>query len=169
MACKAVREVQSAKDLCALRIFRAARLLKNPIPTHRLEHSADMTMKLLKFSILVWASVHLTAAFAASPGVAVQSEVGHLLTYLEKSGCEFLRNGKWHSASDARAHLERKYDYLLNKGLVIQTEDFIRHAGSQSSISKKTYQVRCAGTDPETSANWLREELQRYRKMKGTT
>jgi len=102
-------------------------------------------------------------AMGAGPDARAQAEIAHLLDHLEQSGCEFYRNGEWHSAKDAREHLATKYEYLLKKGWVRTAEDFIARAGSESSVSGKPYQVRCAGARPVPSAEWLRGELRRYR------
>jgi hypothetical protein len=104
-----------------------------------------------------------SAAYAATPSPAARAEIDHLLGRLERSGCEFFRNGRWYPARDARAHLERKYRYLLDKGLVATADDFITLAGSQSSMSGRPYQVRCGSTAAVPSAEWLTEELRRYR------
>ncbi len=103
-------------------------------------------------------------AHAAPPSSAAQAEIQHLLVHLERSGCEFYRNGRWHGAPDARAHLERKYRYLVDRGLVSSAEDFIARAGSESSMSGKPYQVRCGATAAVPSAQWLAEELRRHRR-----
>lgn len=107
----------------------------------------------------------LTAApcTLAAPPPAAQAEVRHLLGYLERSGCEFFRNGAWYSALDARKHLEKKYDYLVRKDLVRSAEDFIRLGAASSSMSGKAYQVRCKGAEPVPSAAWLGEVLARHR------
>ena len=102
----------------------------------------------------------LSQAIAAS---VADVEIGHLLGYLERSGCMLYRNGSWYSASDARAHLEKKYRSLLDKGLVDTTEDFIDRAVTASSMSGKPYQVKCDGHEPVSSAEWLTTELQRLR------
>lgn len=102
------------------------------------------------------------AATAAAPVPATEREVAHLLSHLSGSGCEFYRNGDWHAAEAARAHLEKKYRYLRDKGLVKTTEDFIQRGASESSMSHEPYQVRCAGR-VSASASWLRAELSRYR------
>lgn len=118
---------------------------------------------------MVRALVLLTAAWLVSPGyaaeppAAAQAEIQHLMVYLEQSGCEFFRNGRWYSATDARRHLERKYRYLVERGLVSSAEDFIARAGSESSMSGRPYQVRCGTMAPVPSARWLTDELQRYR------
>lgn len=102
-------------------------------------------------------------AMGAGPDAKARAEIAHLLDHLEQSGCEFYRNGEWRSAKDAREHLATKYEYLLKKGWVRTAEDFIARAGSESSVSGKPYQVRCAGSRPVPSAEWLRSELRRYR------
>jgi Family of unknown function (DUF5329) len=122
-----------------------------------------------RVSSMVRALAFLAAAWLASPGYAAappattQAEIEHLLVYLEQSGCEFFRNGRWHSAADARRHLERKYGYLVERGVVSRAEDFIAHAGSRSSMSGRPYQVRCGTAAPVPSARWLADELRRHR------
>lgn len=103
----------------------------------------------------------------ADPSPAVQREIGQLLAYLESSGCDFQRNGQWHDAHAARAHIEAKYQYLLRRNLVQTTDDFIVNAATSSSMGGGAYQVRC-GSSIEPSAQWLRAELARLRKQGGT-
>jgi hypothetical protein len=114
--------------------------------------------------ILLLAALAAAPCALAEPPAAAQAEVRHLLGYLERSGCEFFRNGAWYSAPDARKHLEKKYDYLVRKDLVRSAEDFIRLGAASSSMSGKAYQVRCKGDAPVPSAAWLGSELARYRK-----
>ena len=104
-----------------------------------------------------------SVALAAEPPPAVQSEVVHLFAYIENSGCQFYRNGTWHDAHQARAHIEQKYRYLCSKGQVSCAEGAIERAGSTSSLSGKPYQVRCGDSQPVLSGDWLRTELQRFR------
>jgi hypothetical protein len=60
-------------------------------------------------------------------------------------------------------HLNRKYEYLLKRDLVTNTEAFIQHAGSESSASGKPYLVKC-GNEPEVqSAAWFRQALEKFR------
>ena len=105
------------------------------------------------------------AASAAEPTAAAGREIDHLLSYLEGSGCEFFRNGSWYSGSEARKHLQGKYDYLLRKHMISTAESFVELGATGSSMSGKPYQVRCAGdAAPVPSSTWLSAELQRYRK-----
>ena len=102
-------------------------------------------------------------AYAAAPTPAARAEIEQLFAYLGKSGCEFFRNGDWHSAADARLHLKRKYDGLVQAGQIATAEDFIARGASMSSASGKPYLVRCSGGASEPSARWLTDELQRIR------
>jgi hypothetical protein len=102
----------------------------------------------------------------AAPSPAVQREISQLLSSLENSGCEFQRNGQWHDARAARAHVEAKYQYLLRRDLVQTTDDFIVNAATASSTGGGAYQVRCGNT-VQPSADWLRAELARLRRQGG--
>ena len=110
------------------------------------------------FGILIF-----SVALAADPPPAVQSEVAHLFDYIDNSGCQFYRNGSWHDAHQARAHLELKYRYLCSKTHVSCAEDVIGRAGSTSSLSGKPYRVKCGASPPVLSGDWLRTELQHFR------
>jgi hypothetical protein len=100
---------------------------------------------------------------AAALPVAARREIEGLLSRLASSGCQFKRNGNWYSAVEAQAHLRRKLDYLLDKGVVASAEQFIERAASQSSMSGRAYQVKCGSQAPVASGQWLRTELQRLR------
>ena len=93
-----------------------------------------------------------------------QSEIEHLLAYVENSGCEFERNGDTFDAHKAREHIQRKYDYVMRwaSGRIKTAEDFIKLTASGSSLSGKKYYIICNGKS-QTSAEWLLEELTRFR------
>jgi len=99
----------------------------------------------------------------AEPPPAARQEIAHLIGYLTASGCSFQRNGSWHDAAEARAHLQRKYDYLLKKDKVDSAEQFIERAASQSSMSGKTYRIQCPGQPEQTAAAWFGARLQALR------
>jgi hypothetical protein len=92
-----------------------------------------------------------------------QQEIAHLISYLEASGCRFNRNGTWYEAPDAVKHINKKYQYLLDKNAVSTAEVFIEKAASESSMSGKAYLVQCANAQPEASAIWFSAELKKYR------
>lgn len=103
----------------------------------------------------------LVAALLPIPAFAqaASSEIGQLFAALESSGCRFHRNGKWYDATQASAHLHRKYDYLQKKRLVGSTETFIERAASISSLSGKPYLVRCGAAAPVESRTWFLARL----------
>jgi hypothetical protein len=65
-----------------------------------------------------------------------------------------------YDAAQSREHLERKYRHLQHG---IGTADaFIEKVASKSSISGRPYRVKCSEREVPT-ANWLRDELVRFR------
>jgi len=113
----------------------------------------------MKKAFIAAALVIASAASAQTPSSATKQEVGQLFAALRQSNCEFSRNGSWYNAQKASDHLQRKYDYLLKKGLVTSTESFIELAASKSSMSGKPYQVRCGKTPPVSSQSWFTNKL----------
>lgn len=101
-------------------------------------------------------------ARAAEPAAA-KLEIAHLFTVLEASNCQFYRNGSWHVAKDASLHLQSKYKYLQDKDLVPSAEKFIERAATQSSMSGKAYQIKCADNVVQPSAPWFQAALVKYR------
>ena len=95
----------------------------------------------------------------AAPAARVRAEVDALLAGVEASGCSFYRNGSWHGAQAAAAHLRDKYDYLAARDLIVTTEDFIDKAATRSSMSSADYQVKCGAGDAVASSRWLRDRL----------
>jgi hypothetical protein len=104
-------------------------------------------------------------ALAGSALADKQSEIEHLLSYVENSGCKFERNGDRFDSRKAREHIQRKYDYVMRwaSSRIQSTEDFIELTATESSMSGKKYYVNCDG-ESQTSSEWLLEELSRYRK-----
>lgn len=103
----------------------------------------------------------LTAAATthAAPDAAARREIAGLIGSLDGSSCRFQRNGSWHDAAEARAHLQRKYDYLLKKDQVDTAEQFIERAASRSSMSGKPYRIACPGQPEQTAAAWFGSRL----------
>ena len=82
---------------------------------------------------------------------------------LKASGCQFKRNGAWHSADEAQVHLQRKLDYLLKRGAVATTEQFIERAASKSSVTGQAYMVKCGSRPPVQTDRWFFAELDALR------
>lgn len=100
---------------------------------------------------------------AASLPPAAQDEIEGLLSRLGSSGCQFQRNGSWHTAEEAQAHLRRKLDYLIDRDAVASAEQFIERAASKSSRSGKAYEMQCGKQAPVASGQWLRTQLNALR------
>lgn len=104
------------------------------------------------------------AANAAPTPPAVRAEIDALMAKMNASGCQFERNGSWHSALDARKHLLRKLDYIeKRRDTLPSAEQFIDVAASKSSFSGKPYRVKCGGAEPVPSRDWLNRELKALR------
>ncbi len=103
---------------------------------------------------------------SATPTPKTKAEIAGLMDALSNSGCRFQRNGNWHGAAEARAHLQRKYDYLLKKDKVDTAEQFIERAASKSSMSGRAYRVQCNGKD-QGAAGWFNGQLKRLRSSGG--
>lgn len=102
-------------------------------------------------------------AFELSP--AAQSEIAHLLNYIEKSRCRFCRNGTWYNDTKAvRGHVDTKYHYFMDKGQIGSTEDFINRAATKSEMTGKPYLVKCNNGAEMPLSEWLTHELVRSRK-----
>ena len=120
----------------------------------------------MKWMLAVLIAIVASPVWAAAPDQATRAEIAHLLQHLGSSGCQFQRNGSWYAPARAASHLQQKYEYMVRKGLVTNTESFIERAASESSVSGKPYSVKCGAAVAVPSAVWLRDELQRFRARK---
>ena len=91
----------------------------------------------------------------------MQTEINHLLAYLENSECQFERNGKIHSGKDTVAHAKRKYNYFKDK--IDSAEEFIEYSAAKSTMSGKYYTVLCKDKPKAKTQDWLLQELKNYR------
>jgi len=102
---------------------------------------------------LVW--VPPTGAAAVS-----DAEIEHLLGFIERSDCRFIRNNTTYTAAEARQHITQKYNFLKKR--IESAEQFITYAASKSSVTGKSYSVICDG-ETQLSKAWLEAELSRFR------
>lgn len=114
--------------------------------------------------ILIFFLLPFSPFASAQLPTSAQAEIENILSALGSSACEFNRNGNWYSASDAQAHLRKKYEYLLKKKLISSTEEFITKGATESSMSSQPYQVRCSNAAMVPSSVWLTNQLQVLRK-----
>ena len=89
-------------------------------------------------------------------------EIDFLISYLQNSNCQMIRNGKSYSGKDGARHVRRKYDHFSDK--ISSTEEFIDYSATKSTISGRLYEVQCPGEEPVPSSAWLLEGLAAYRK-----
>ncbi|MHC8382512.1 YfeK family protein [Pseudomonas sp. LB3P14] len=117
--------------------------------------------------LLIAAGISLIAIVANAQAQAtpqVTQEIKGLLDFVEHSECLFVRNGSEFPGPRARAHLEKKLNYLEDRNMVNSAEDFIDLAATKSSMSGRAYEVRCPeGVQPANT--WLKRELQRQRQL----
>jgi Family of unknown function (DUF5329) len=118
-------------------------------------------------SLLLLLPSFFTPAYAAE-SATTKTEIAHLFTVLEASSCQFNRNGSWHDAKEAAAHLQTKYAYLQKFNLVPSAEKFIDRAATESSFSSTAYQIKCADGVAQPSGPWFTAALVKYRASKST-
>lgn len=104
-----------------------------------------------------------TGTALAAPDAATQREIDVLMSALQGSHCRFQRNGSWYGEREARAHLQRKYDYLSKRNMIGSTEQFIERAASRSSMSGKPYRIACPGSPEQDASRWFGERLKQLR------
>ena len=115
---------------------------------------------MMKQTLLAFVLIGCPAASTAEPVAApVRAEINALLGELQRSGCQFNRNGAWHSGAEARKHLLRKFNHLERRGAIDSAEQFIGIAASQSSTTGKAYFVKCGSEAPVESRQWLTKQL----------
>ena len=103
--------------------------------------------------------------FFAFPVIAgdeqLQSEIDHLITYIQNSNCKFIRNGKAYTPDEAIEHILKKYDHFKEK--IKTTEEFIEYCATKSILSNKLYKIGCPDRELVESKRWLLMELTRIR------
>lgn len=109
--------------------------------------------------LLLAACLLAVSAWAGGLPQAARAEIDGLLSRLAASHCRFQRNGVWHAADAAEAHLRRKLDWLATRGAVASAEDFIERAATKSSVSGRPYLVKCGNMPAVPSDAWLHSEL----------
>ena len=102
-----------------------------------------------------------TVLFPMESQADTETEIKHIIAYIENSNCTFIRNGKEYNTKEALVHIQNKYKYT--KRWIKSAEDFIKYTVTKSSMSGRPYTIRCDGLEI-LSAEWLSEELKRFRK-----
>ena len=120
----------------------------------------EHTYKALMF---VTAMLAASLVFADSPDM--ETEVDVLLTAIGQSNCEFIRNNKPHSATEAESHLRMKF--RRGRKYFDTSEQFIERIASKSSWSSDPYWINCPGALKQLSGEWLTQRLAEIRGNQG--
>ena len=120
-------------------------------------------MKKILIALLLTCSSNV---IAANISISTQQEIQYLFKALENSDCKFNRNGSWYTATEASAHLQKKYKYLADHNYISTAESFIDAGASKSSASGKAYEVKCGDGKPVESKQWFINTLKNYRTEK---
>ena len=97
-------------------------------------------------------------------GENTRATISYLISFVEKSDCTYIRNGRQYTAQEAVSHIQKKYGYFKNK--IKTPEDFIRLAASKSLMSGKPYMVKTNSGELLKSEAWLLDALEAYRQKK---
>jgi len=115
--------------------------------------------KMKKIVIVLFLSFFAWSAIADDQ--QMQSEIDHLIKYIQNSSCKFIRNGKAHRPEAALEHILKKYDHF--KAKIKTTEAFIDFCATKSLLSNQSYQISCPEQEWVESRYWLRKELNKFR------
>lgn len=88
-------------------------------------------------------------------------EIAHLIAFVHSTQCRYKRNGDKYNGAAAAAHIQKKYAYYGAE--VTSAEMFIELSATKSTMSGKYYLVYCPEQPAVKSADWLLQELLRYR------
>jgi hypothetical protein len=104
----------------------------------------------------------LMAGFVLALDPQAKAEINELITFVQKSGLRFVRNGSEHSAAEGAELLRVK---LANAGdRVKTTEDFVTGVASETYLFHKPYLVKFADGHTQPTGDWLRAHLAEMRK-----
>ncbi len=111
-------------------------------------------------NVIVAVLISLVWVLPAGADAVSDAEIGHLLEFIERSDCSFIRNNTTYTAAEARQHITKKYNFLKKR--IESAEQFITYTASQSSVTGKSYSVICDG-ETQPSKAWLEAELSSFR------
>jgi hypothetical protein len=117
-----------------------------------------MAGNLIKFLVIILVVVP-AAAYADT-----QKEIMHLLDFVAKTACKYERNGTIYDGAEAQIHIKKKYHYFMDK--IESAEDFIKYSATESTMSGKKYKILCADMPVQNSADWLLDELKKFRQSR---
>ena len=105
--------------------------------------------------------VVLLIIFSTAAYADTQTEITHLLDFVANTTCKYERNGTIYDGVEAQIHIKKKYQYFIDK--IKSAEDFIKYSATGSTMSGNKYTILCANIPVQNSADWLLEELKKFR------
>ena len=119
------------------------------------------TVCLMNIAVAVCLFICLTLArleIAMAATTSEQLRIDALLAAIDReSTLIFIRNGSEHTVQEAVSHLKLKLRRAGNR--ISTAEEFIDHLATDSSFSKKPYQVRRPGGEPEPAGPYFHRLL----------
>lgn len=112
--------------------------------------------------ILLITSLLFTGIVYADVPENQKTEVEYLLNFVKNSHYTINRNGTQHNGKESSKHIEKKYNYF--EGDIKNTEDFIKHSATKSTLSGEYYMVSCTNKKIMKAQQWLLHELNNYRR-----
>ncbi len=86
-----------------------------------------------------------------------------ILSLRQLVGAKFIRNGQEHTLDEVITHVRQKWEW--KKSEISTAEDFIRIAGSKSSVSGEAYVIRLPDGTEMRTAEWFKKQLQLMKKL----
>ena len=83
--------------------------------------------------------------------------ISALLNAVERSGAQFVREGKAYAGAAGRKHLERKLRHAGDR--ITTAEEFIEGIASRSSTTGRPYRVRLPTGEEMEAGVWFRQRL----------
>jgi hypothetical protein len=116
------------------------------------------------FYILLLFLFSITFLNSQIPKYSEKEKIDYLLEALENSNLIFIRNGDEYSSKEARAHIQKKFEYAGNR--ITNSDQFITYLATKSSISGKPYYVKYPDGRKVQSSIWMRELLNKLEEKK---
>lgn len=116
--------------------------------------------------LLAFVLSSLNFAPSVHAALSAEQEIYALISAIETSGCQFIRNGESHTAVEAAEHLRLKY--RKGKSYAPTAEAFIENLASQSSMTKTAYYLITPQGEKIPSGDWLRQRLIQLRARPAT-
>lgn len=102
-------------------------------------------------------------AAQAAPSTAEDAAIDHLIAFVRDSKLEFIRNGVSYPPAAAADHLASKYS--MTKDRLSTADEFIDNVASKSSMTGQPYMIVWPDGTQAPAADWLHQELKKYRKQ----